>query len=243
MAFPLRLRAHEHLLFVANLRLFTRLLNMKRYTWHCSSSAVYVFWRVSKVALMCSPPTTTNIKKKGMVSELVSGLMGGITLVLNANTSDYLPFLEKNFMDAGFAIRLLYRHLETGSFLSVSPGIHSWIGIQARENRVSKGKFLPSPFSPPCAQDPVLNVLGNPRNFCRAYNKPFSYFCFLFASDVIEYCSLDSEIYSRQFCISDCDLASSGRMCGCVPLAQSRAYKTCEPYQFQECVQTIASQR
>ncbi len=85
-------------------------------------------------------------------------MIGGVSLILHANSTDYVPLLRSNFLDEGFAIRLLYDHLEVGSFISIAPGFHSWIGMQVMENRVPHG-MIPSPFKPPCTDHPTLNAI------------------------------------------------------------------------------------
>ncbi len=100
---------------------------------------------------------------------------GGLSLILHSNTTDYLSTLGNNFVDEGFAIRLLYDHFETGSFISIAPGFHSWIGMQVMEKTVSHG-MIPSVFNPPCTDNPYLTILDNK---CIQYFSSFSPQCYV----------------------------------------------------------------
>ncbi len=81
-------------------------------------------------------------------------------MLLYVNVQDYFPFLEHNFLDEGFAIGLVYKHWEQGKFISISPGIHTWIGMQIHETKLSRNSVFRSPFQPPCTAQPKLTVSG-----------------------------------------------------------------------------------
>ena len=53
-------------------------------------------------------------------------------MFLDTLADQYMPFAFNNYLDFGFIVRISYALRQVGSRITVSPGFHTWIGMQKR---------------------------------------------------------------------------------------------------------------
>uniref|UniRef100_A0A914XHA3 Uncharacterized protein n=1 Tax=Plectus sambesii TaxID=2011161 RepID=A0A914XHA3_9BILA len=144
------------------------------------------------------------------------GSLGGVSMVLDVQSWDYIPLLYNNYPSEGLVIQFSYAgNAEIGQWIKLHPGTHTSIALRGVKSTVrlqDRSTFNPFNFldsDPPCTLAPTMRFLNNSQ-------------------------------YSVTNCQLECSLANVVRGCNCVVLLQSEHFRTCEIEELMSCSPLLA---
>uniref|UniRef100_A0A914VRD1 Uncharacterized protein n=1 Tax=Plectus sambesii TaxID=2011161 RepID=A0A914VRD1_9BILA len=138
------------------------------------------------------------------------GSNGGLTLMLNAQTDDYIPLIGNNYLGEGLMLQVSYSGEEMGQWIRLTPGMRTSVAMQIKEQSIRKEeKSMLNPFAyfvsdPHCAENPKLLI-----------------------SNTTRYTSINSWL--------DCSFEFTFPICNCIPYFQVKGYRTCEIEEMLKC--------
>uniref|UniRef100_A0A914WL34 VWFD domain-containing protein n=1 Tax=Plectus sambesii TaxID=2011161 RepID=A0A914WL34_9BILA len=137
------------------------------------------------------------------------GARGGMTMVLNAQTDDYIPLVENNHLGQGLMLQVAYGGEEMGQWTTLTPGMRTSVAMQIKNNTVRfEEKSMLNPFAyfdsdPQCFENPKLMF-----------------------SNITRYTQVNAWM--------DCSYMVSQAMCNCIPI-QVEGYRACEIEEMLKC--------